>query len=247
METTTENGVPAVKQSSEVSTEVKVLGGAEGLTSRDTIATKIFHQQSTSDLVKAKQAEDGDFCDSVTGEVLVKKDKPLRILILLTYINIQTLKEQPNGKFKYHSTEAQTAENANFEYEYEENGENYRRRLQYNYFCMVEGYLDELPFVLSLTSTKVKVARKMNTLMMKMTAANLPSWARYFELHNVLEKNDEGSWYGLNVIRSKDPVSAETQNLCEKWYRRIKSSGLAVAADPEETGHGSEHEEAPPF
>ena len=56
-------------------------GAADNIESSDLLVGKIFHQQALSKFVQDGKAQAGDWCDSLTGEVLAKKDVGLPVII----------------------------------------------------------------------------------------------------------------------------------------------------------------------
>lgn len=238
------NELPVKREDTSVSTNVKVWGAAEDMDARDLVLTKIYHQQDTSKLAKARKAEPGDWCDSVTDEVLCKADQVLPLIIFASYKNWQTLKAELNGKYKWFKTERYTVENSGYAFEFEEGNDRFRRRLQYNFFCLLPDRPFELPYVLSFTSTKTPVARKLVTLFKKWEAYNMPSASFIMNLKSVPEKNDGGSWFGIE-FKTGAKATAEQFELAESWYKRIKASNVVVDDEHENQGDSTSDEEKP--
>jgi len=214
------------------STEVKTWGAAENLDARDLLVTKLYHQQQISKHTAAGKAQAGDWIDSVTGEVLCKKDQPLELIIFSSYKNLQTFKKI-GDKFKWDSTERLTPENAGFEYEFSTGIDQFRRRIQYNYFCLLVNRLHDLPYVLSLSSTKTPAAKKLNTFFKKLERINLPSASKVFVLTGVPEKNDQGSWIGIEVDQGR-VATQEEQDIAYSWYKKIKTANVIVSDEEDE-------------
>lgn len=60
-------------------------GAIENMETTDLLVPKIYHQQSMSALRKAGKAQEGDFCDSLTGKILATRDVPLEVIIFGSY------------------------------------------------------------------------------------------------------------------------------------------------------------------
>jgi len=218
--TTTNNNLPA-----EVS--AATWGAIEDIDGGDLLVPKIFHQQAMSKLVAEGSAKPGDFCDSLTGEILATKDKPLEVIIFGMYKSMIISKHDPfSNKFKLDKVVTITPENAmQFAGKpfVEETPEGqFKNNLQYNYYCLIPSKLGELPYVLSLGSTKTKSAKKINTILSKLANAGKPGAAIVFNLLSVSEKNDQGSWFGLQVDQGRASTPEEMQ-AAYNWYTKSKS------------------------
>ncbi len=114
----------------------------------------------------------------------------------------------------------------------EENGEHYRNMLYYNYYCLIPEKINELPFVVSLGSTKTKVAKKLNTLITKLSQMGKPGASRVFLLSNVTEKNDEGQWLGLSISESRQSTNEELLK-AHSWYQKSQVQNFVVQEEEE--------------
>lgn len=214
------NGLPA--------TQTKAWGAAEDMASEDLIIAKIFHQQALSKFASDGKASAGDWCDSLTGEVLAKKDKPLELIIFSSFKKLLISKLE-NGSYKWISTEDVTPANALLPWEeILSNGDQIRRNIQYNYFCLLADRLDEMPYVLSFQSTKIKAAKKLNTMFAKLARLGMPSAAYIFNFQSIKETGDKGSWFGVEVSQGA-ATNAAQQEVAFEWYNRIKTAKVVVA------------------
>jgi hypothetical protein len=224
----------ATTQKNEVSTEVKAWGAAEDIDSaKDLIVPKIMHQQAISAFVKSDEAKAGDWCDSLTGEVLCKKTETIGLIVFSSYKLWRISKlENDKGKEKYVylKSEPYTAENSNYEYHEETEDGRLHRQLTYNFYCLLADNIDELPYVLTLTSTKTKVAKKLNTMISKLARLNKPSAAVVFDFKSIEESNDGNTWFGIALSQGRDTTKEELE-MAKYWYDKIKSSNVVVAED----------------
>ena len=200
-------------------------GAVEAIDAGDVIVPKIYHMQAMSKLVADGAAKPGDFCDSLTGKVLATKDKPLEVIIFGMFKSMVISKHDPfSNKYKLDRVVTITPENAlQFASKpfLEETSEGqFKNNLQYNFYCLIPGNTD-LPYVLSLGSTKTKSAKKINTMLSKLSSAGKPGASIVFSLTSIPEKNDQGSWFGLQVDQGRNATSEEMQS-AYNWYLKSK-------------------------
>lgn len=235
-----ESTLPAEMQSS--------WGAIEEMETTDLLVPKIYHQQAMSKFVADGQARPGDFCDSLTGEVLAKKEDKLEVIIFGAFktMLISRWNDHAN-KFELDRLVTILPENAremaSKPLTEEINGVKYQNNLQYNFYCLLPSRVKELPYVLSLGSTKTKAAKKLNTMLYKLNTLKKPGASVVFELSSVPEKNDKGSWFGLE-IKAGRATSAEELLRAHAWYLKSKSQKFVAA---EEDSSTTENEDTVPF
>ena len=220
--TTTTNGALA--------TSGPVWGAAEDMASTDLVIAKIFHQQALSKYASDGKASAGDWCDSLTGEILAKKDKPLELIIFSSFKKL-IISKLENGSYKWQSSEDVTPTNALLPWEEVlSNGDQIRRNMQYNYFCLIANKLDEMPYVISLQSTKIKAAKKLNTMFAKLARLGMPSAAYIFNFNSIKETGDKGSWFGVEISQGA-ATNAAQQEVAYEWYKKLKTSKVVIAEE----------------
>jgi len=217
-------------------------GVVEDVSSNDILISKLYHQQALSKGVESGKAQAGDFIDSITGELISRRDEVLELIFITLSKTLQTFSIDKTGKKTWVSSEKFTAENANFEYQFEKEGVNYKRRVQYNYFVLLAKDPNQLPFVLSMSSTKLTVAKKLNTIFSRLDRINLPSYSYVIEVRNIKETKDTNSWYGLDLTLGKK-TNDQQLDLAIEWYDKIKQSKVIVTDEFE--GESSDDENAP--
>ena len=205
-------------------------GAVEGLDTTDLLVPKIYHQQALSKFVSDGLARAGDFCDSLTGEVLAKKDEKLQLIIFGSYKTMIVKKEVAGGKWELDEIVTITPQNASewANKPFTENGMQYS--LTYNYLCLLPNKITELPYVLSLGSTKTKVARKLNTMLSKLSQAGKPGASVVFDFSSTAEKNDRGSWAGLEVTQGRNSTPEELTT-AHAWYVKSKTQKFVASEE----------------
>lgn len=205
-------------------------GAIEELETTDLLVPKIFHMQAISKFVMDDKASAGDFVDSLTGEVLAKKAEKLEIIIFGSFKTMVRSKKGLNDKFEYHETITITPDNAKEWASAPFIEGDYKNSLQYNLYCLLPSKMNELPYVLSLGSTKTKTARKINTMIYKLAQIGKPGAAIVFELTNVVEKNDDGQWFGLEVNQGRFTTPEELLK-AHAWHVKSKSQKFTVVEE----------------
>lgn len=215
-------------------------GATEELDSTDLLIPKIYHQQAMSKLVADGQAKPGDFCDSLTGQVLAKKEDTLQVIIfgafktmVISKLDAMSNRWKLDEVVKIDRTNA--ANYANVPFEEDTPDGKYKNNLYYNYYCLLPGKTTELPYILSLGSTKTKIARKLNTMLAKLQQLGKPSAAVVFEMRSVPEKNDRGHWFGLEVLQGRDATKEEL-TAAHGWYMKSRTQNLVAAEGSEDAG-----------
>ena len=220
---------PAVRHENAVVAQMESAnwGAIESMETSDLQVPKIFHQQALSKFSQDGVAKAGDFCDSMTGEVLAARDSKLEVIVFGLFKTMVISKfDFARGQFKLDKIIPITPENAhqyaNMPLQIEIDGDRYKHDLQYNFYCLLPAYMDSLPYVLSLGSTKTKTARKLNTMLYQLNQQRKPGPSVVFDLTSVQEKNDKGTWYGVNIAQGRSSTPQEMMK-AYAWYVKSKS------------------------
>jgi hypothetical protein len=220
-----ENGLPAMKSGN--------WGVIEELETTDLMVPKIFHQQALSVFVQEGIAKVGDWCDSMTKEVICPKDEPLELIIFGLYKTmVISVDEMLRGKFKLDKIIPVTKENAiamaQKPYTEEKNGNIYRNQLFYNYYCLSPKRLKALPYVISLGSTKQKEATKLNTMITTLNGTGRSVSSVIFNFKSVERTKDTNKWQGVEISVGR-PATEEEEAQGYAWYAKSKMQTFAVS------------------
>jgi hypothetical protein len=224
-------------------------GAIEDIDAGDLLVPKIYHQQAISKFVEAGNARPGDFCDSFTGNVLAAKDSKLEVIVFGSFKTMVISRLDPRTqKFLLDRivqiTPQNAAEFARKPFVEEFNGESFKNSLTYNFYCLVPSLINELPFVLSLSGTKTKVAKKLNTMLVKLNQQSKPGASVVFELRSIQEKNDSGSWFGIEVTQGRNSTPEELK-IAYNWY--LKSRTTKIVAGDDHAEHATSDDSDIPF
>lgn len=218
-------------------------GAMEELDSRDLLIPKIYHMQGLSKLVSEGIARTGDFCDSLTNEVLCKKENPLEVIVFGLFKTMVISKEQPGGKYKLAEivriNKGNAHNYANLPFVEETREGRFKNNLYYNYYVLLPGKIADLPYILSLGSTKTKVAQKLGTMLTKLDQQGKPGASVVFELRSTMEKNDQGTWAGLEITQGR-PSTKEELIVAHTWYMKSKTQNLVATEEAAESDGGDD-------
>lgn len=221
-------------------------GAIEDIDAGDLLVPKILHQQATSNFAKEGISRPGDFCDSFTGKILAAKDSKLEVIVFGSFKTLAVSKyDEASRKYKFERTVTVTRQNAaelGRKPFYEDiDGESFRNSLQYNFYCLLPSAIEDLPFIITFEVMKKKTAQKLNTMIALLDQHGKPSAAVVFEFRSVAEKNDKGSWFGIDVKQGRNTTPEELK-IAHQWYLKSRTTKI-VAADE----HVAHDDDAPPF
>lgn len=242
------HNAPAIRAATDVSTDVETWdgGATQGLETTDLAVAKIFHMQSTSDLVKARKAQPGEFRDSLTEELLAAIDGALEVIVFGMQKRVVIKKEEitPKGqKWEFERSEIITDETAKAwalkcRTPWNE-ADNFTRRgsIVYDFQCLLPSKISELPYILSLGGTKSEAARKLNTMRLKLASIGKKGGGAgvVFEVRTTEEKNDEGSWAGVAISQGRDVTPLEL-GAAFSWYQKSRTQAFVAPQDEDLAG-----------
>lgn len=208
-------------------------GVIEELETTDLMVPKIFHQQALSVFVQEGHAKVGDWCDSMTKQVICSKDDPMELIIFGLYKTmVISVDEMLRGKFRLDKIIPVTKENAlamsKKPYTEERDGNNYRNQLFYNYYCLSPQKLRALPYVISLGSTKQKEATKLNTMITMLSGTGRSVSSVIFNFKSVERTKDTNKWQGVEISQGRN-ATEEEEAQGYAWYVKSKMQSFAVS------------------
>lgn len=217
--------------SKEVSAEpgMEMDWGSNESSSADIVIPKIQLMQQMSKKVIAGEAKMGELCDSVTGEVLGDKDKPLKVIPFHMEKFFMVQKEVKQGnklKYEYDHIEKISAANENAPWNFEHEGVKYKRVYTRNFYVIVPGKV--LPYVIGFSSTSSKAGKELATEMyVKNVMQNKAPCATMVNLGCSIETTDDGT-YAVKTVRPVGDTSKEDIALAYKWFTTVRKEETKV-------------------
>lgn len=172
----------------------------------DILIPKIWLIQAMSELRKQKKADEGDFVDSQTGEILAGEGETLNFVVLKTFKRWQTFKLVKEGnktKKEFVSSELIIlGKNENLPYEDVIDGEDVTRRQVLSAYVLIER--DAVmglnkPYIIDFASSSKHAGRKMVSDITTLNNNKLPSFVAYFKMTSKEQNFDDGSAFVKDV------------------------------------------------
>ena len=183
----------------------------QDLFKNDIVIPKIWLIQAMSELRKQKKAEEGDYCDSRSEEVLLsnESEEALNFVVLKTIKRWQTFKMEGEKKI-FISSEVMTVENAKKEYKEVVDGEQIVRRQVISAYVLLgrdaqAGVVK--PYIIDFAATskgagrdlvsdiKVLNTEKRDPKTREVVRRGLPSWVAWFKLGKEEDKIDKDEFF----------------------------------------------------
>jgi hypothetical protein len=192
----------------------------------DILIPKLLLQQGLSKLVAAEKAKMGDICDSITGETLGDKSKPLEIIplkLFKTWVLFKTVA----GKQEYFKTEPFVAGKYDSENAIVDGvpGAAYQ---SLNFYVLLKKDLTEpfaLPYAISFKSTGYTAGKKLNTQFEISKAAGMPPFTMSYKLVPTKITNDKGVFYNYDIEKGE---AVKEFTLIEKLVKMLSTSNVVV-------------------
>lgn len=232
--------------------------GMETMDAKDLAIPRISLLQSGSPQVKKsegayiKGAEEGDFYENVTNSILAKGEQGL-IIIPVSYrrAHIEWVPKEKGGGFvQDHGADSSILAKTHKGEKGGDllaNGNQIVTTAEYYVYVLDSKGQNPRQAVISLASTQLKKAKKLNSLLSSISLERKNGQGRYtppmfysaFDLVSVPESNDKGSWMGWSFSRRCN--TAELPNgaqiaLDAAQFHKAVSSGAVRVADPVEGG-----------
>jgi len=192
----------------------------------DFLIPKLWLIQAMSELRIEGKASEGDFANSISGEVLSNgsSEEAVTFCIVNSFKRWQTFKINEKGKKEFVESETVTLKNANYQYEFKKDGIPHTRRQVLSYTVLLGSDLNKglnRPYVLDFAGASKRAGRIIVTEINEMHDAGYPSAVLLFSMTSKQEKNDEGTFFTRQVkkIGFTSPAVLEA---AKKTYKLLK-------------------------
>lgn len=230
------------RQETKLSTEVMSDWGTENVDNKDILIPKLLVMQGLSKFVTEEKAMLGDFCNSVSSEVIgtargeKEKQKPVAFVPIMTFKTWVQYK-LIDGKRQYWNVIEHTPQNSNLPLKGITKDEfgidtEVERDECINFYVLLADQPDALPYVLSFRRTSKRAGKILSTYFKECQIATArgkptPPAANIFNLCAQKVTNDKGTFYVLEVTRAgKTPE--QTLLRAWEWYKTLRASTVKV-------------------
>lgn len=248
-------GLPALREEA----------AAQEVLKGDVLIPKLLLMQGLSEFVNERKAAQGDMVRSLTGEVVGNPDKPVEFIPVM-YTNTWVEEELVGKKYEFRQEVPRNARNEADPWEFTHNGAPWRRKKSINLYAILTkdiaaeaeeirkfketGELPDadkalLPVLISFRSTSFKAGMKLATHFQKAKKFGVPGYVNTFKLKCYQDKNDQGTYYVLDV-ESAGKTAPEALKLAQEW-NQILSTGSVKVHEVDAASKGDANEDDIPF
>lgn len=172
----------------------------------DIIVPKVQLVQAMSEFRKEKKADEGQYVNSQTAELLADLDQTLKFVVLKTFKRWQTFKvveEKGKTKREFVSSEIMVlGKNENLPYEEIAEGDKLVRRQVISAYVLLESEAMKAvnkPYIIDFAASSKFGGRKMVSDISTLNNNNLPSFVAYFTLSSKIQKFEDGDAFVKDV------------------------------------------------
>lgn len=198
---------------------------------KDLILPRIILQQALSEAVKSRVARDGDYFNTLKGEVCSSQEGIVSVLPF--YCRQSYIIEKFNGKkFEFFKSEPYVAGDIIRPFEETIEGVRYKNSHNYEFFVMLEE--GGTPAIVSFKSTSHRAGKKLFNLMYLQNPQQRKTPAHnWINLGRKEETNDMGTFWVMDISIGKESTPEERTD-CLKWISTIKQTDFKVAEEKAE-------------
>lgn len=206
--------------------------GHEGLDSSDMLISRLALQQPLSKFVTEGKAGPGDIVDSVTGEILAKKNTEIEVIPVMSFkdwhvSHIINNQQEFQGKFPFNQ------QTALWQKEEIVDGIQVKRDLALNFFVLIRGKENELPYLLTFKRTSYYQGRKMSTVLQKNKMLGKSIAHVTFKLSGTIQTFEKFTYFIINVENGTATTGPE-QLEAMKWNDILSAKKHAVDSSGDE-------------
>ena len=225
-------------------------GGFEQSDSSDLMIPKLLLMQGLSQFVADDKAQVGDIVKSGTAEIVGGTNKPVQF-IPITYYRDWALYKEEKGKFEWQSKEAYSAANKDLPWEFEKDGEKWRRDKCFNLYVLLVKDIEAeqkaiseaqakgdfpdpdkalLPCIITFRRSSYKTAKKIYAHFEKAKKFHSQAFVSTFVLKATKEKNEKAT-FGVFDVELVGKTPLEHQAVATQWWNDIVLAGRTIKVD----------------
>jgi len=207
------------------------------LFSNDIIIPKIWLMQEMSELAKDKSRKDiesGDYVDSRSEEIILKVDDEekgfIPLIVIKTFKRWQTFRMTEKGKplerKVFISSELMTEKNAEMEYQFKEDGEDFTRRQVISAYVLKGEDAQKAvikPYIVDFASGSKGGGRDMVSDIKALNARSLPSYVAWFKLGQKEQTSSNGDDFFAKTMNFGGPLPEQMMPFLKEAYVDITS------------------------
>jgi hypothetical protein len=206
--------------------------GDTQVSSNDIVMPKILAMQGLSQFVMDGAAKFGDFCDSLSGEVLGSISKPIEFIPFLMD-KVWIISKREGQKYQYSHTEPVTADTENLPWEdIDAEGKAIKREYVRAFYVLIPGR--PIPYTLAFKGTSAKSGKILATQMyITNRMSNLSPAGVVMTLEGVKQQNDNGTYVVMSV-KANRKTTPEEEGQALQWFKTISKQASRISSIREE-------------
>ncbi len=212
------------------------------LFSNDLLIPKVWLIQSMSDLRKEKKADEGQFVDSQTGELIADVGGSFQFVVLKTFKRWHTC-EKKGDKKEFLSSELMVfGKNHDFKYEDVVDGkEVIRRQVISAYVLLAKDAVQGInkPYIIDFASTSKHAGRVIVSDIATLNNRKLPSFAGFFEMTAKEEKFEKGEAF-VKVAKFGGFLPKDAMPFLVECYKGLQSIQDQIEIDDRDVIRGQD-------
>lgn len=204
-------------------------GNEETFSAKEILIPKLLLMQGLSEFVAEEKAQMGDLVNSVTGQVLSPKGKPLEMIFVKKLPSTWVVFETLGGKREYKETIQVTAQNENLKREEEVNGVTVRRDYCMNFFMLIATDLGNLPYSVTFRRTSLNAGKVLNEYLRRCKEDGIAPARKVLSLGGKKVSNDEGTFYVYEFgTGEKRNTTDQEYAKAYQWFQTFKTTDVKV-------------------
>lgn len=207
--------------------------------------------QGLSDFVKEGKAGLGDYCSSMSGEILAKRNEKLELILLKKEMYYNEFDESGDEK-KYIGRIPYTAETANLPYEDEHSYLSEKTKGLIKRYKTVDWYVLKadptdnifaaLPYVFRFQVSSLKVAKNLNSKLQVLKRQGIPRAAKVFEFTSKINPTDQHKNLIPEITLGRDVTPSELE-AATMWTKDLMKMSVKVVDKGSDTSSDNEESE----
>ena len=196
----------------------------EDIDTNDILIPNILLMHPTSDLVKKGERNQGEIIRSTNNEVLAKRNETFNIVVFDKWKEWRIMKKNPgSSRYEFVRFDKWAIDNDSLPWEYEENGESFRRDKTLNFYGILEKDVKSgtpFPVKLSFVRTSFNTGRKIADIYTKTIMEKQAPTRQYFKIGSKLVEGKEESFFAFTTEEG-DTTPAEARLAAIQWKKII--------------------------
>lgn len=207
----------------------KSLMGGQEIDKEDILIPKLWLMQPMSEFVTSGKAQNGEYRDSILGDLLCEDVSELEMILFAPYKTWQVTVQRFDAKKKKHTNPEYVEtlnyyDNPDLEYEEEDGKDLIHRDKVLGFYCLLIKDIEKgnpFPYVVDFKRTSRQAGQMLTTTIAKLQAHNFPCYAKTFNLKSKGIEGDQGMYFVKQIALGRN-ITAKELPIVEGWVKTLK-------------------------